>query len=220
VTSSLLSAAADEAASQRIRREWRQVIGDVLLTLLWAFFAQQFLTAFLAYYRPQDGLLLILESFTAAAFLTRRRAKTSSADLGDWVIALAATMAPLLLSPAPLVLPLTVRLMLETVQAFGTCVSIFGLLWLRRSFGIVPANRGVRVTGVYRFVRHPIYAGYILIYVTFTVANPSARNLAITAAEVVLQIIRIGDEERHLNSDPEYRNYTATTRWRLFPFIY
>jgi protein-S-isoprenylcysteine O-methyltransferase Ste14 len=183
-------------------------------------FAWRFLTAFLTYYRPQDGLLLLLESFTAVAFLLRRRAKTSSADPGDWVIALAGTMAPLFLFPAPSVLPLTVRVVLETVQAFGTCVSIFGVLWLRRSFGIVPANRGIRVSGLYGFVRHPIYAGYILSHVAFTLANPSARNVAITIANIVLQVIRITNEEHHLKSDTEYRKYIIRTRWRLFPFLY
>jgi protein-S-isoprenylcysteine O-methyltransferase Ste14 len=202
------------------RREWRQVAGDFTLTLLWVFFAWRFLTAFLTYYRPPDGLLLVLESFTAAAFLTRRRAKTSSADPGDWVIALAGTMAPLFLSPSPSVQPLAVRVVLETLQAFGTCMSIIGVLWLRRSFGIVPANRGVRATGLYRLVRHPIYAGYFITYMAFTIANPSPRNIEITIADIILQVIRISNEENHLKSDTEYRKYIARTRWRLLPFVY
>jgi protein-S-isoprenylcysteine O-methyltransferase Ste14 len=221
VTSSAPSALAVEATNRRhIRREWRQLIGDLLLALFWASFAWRFLTAFLAHYRPQDGLLLLLESFTAAAFLTRRRPKTSSSDPGDWVIALAATMAPLFFGPERSALPLTLRVVLETVQAFGTCVSIFGVCSLRRSFGLVPANRGVRVSGLYRLVRHPIYAGYIVSYLAFILASSSVRNVAITIVDIVFQIIRINNEEHHLNLDPEYRKYAARTRWRLFPLIY
>jgi protein-S-isoprenylcysteine O-methyltransferase Ste14 len=201
-------------------RDWRQLIGDILIAAFWMYFAWRFLSAFIAHYRPQDGLLLLLESFTAAVFLTRRRAKTSSSDLGDWVIALFGTMAPLCFQPGPAALLLPVRLVLQTVQAFGTCVSMFGLLWLNRSFGIVPANRGIRAGGLYRFVRHPIYAGYILAQIAYTAANPTGRNIAVFAAGTILQVLRIANEENHLKQDPEYRGYLARTRWRLCPFLY
>ncbi len=201
-------------------RDWRQFTGDILLALLWVWFAARFLTAFLARHDPQDGLLLVLESFTAAAFLTRRRAKTASADVGDWVIALAATIAGLLFYPEPSPLPLPLRRGLEAVQALGSCASICGVLWLRRSFGIVPANRGVRVSGTYRWVRHPIYAGYIVTYAAYAAANLTVRNAAIFTAMAFFQVLRIESEENHLKRDPEYREYLARTRWRLFPFVY
>jgi protein-S-isoprenylcysteine O-methyltransferase Ste14 len=191
-----------------------------MLAMLWLWFAWRFLSAFLTDYRPQDGLLLLLESFTAATFLTRRRAKTSSADPGDWVIALAGTMAPLLYYPDPLPLPFTAHVVLETGQALGTCISVFGLLVLRGSFGIVPANRGVQAAGVYRWVRHPIYAGYIVTEIAYTIANPTVRNTVIATAAIALQLIRISNEEHHLSSDPEYRKYTTRTPWRLLPFVY
>ena len=37
-----------------------------------------------------------------------------------------------------------------------------GKLSLGRSFGLMPANRGVVSTGMYRLVRHPIYLGYLV----------------------------------------------------------
>ena len=49
---------------------------------------------------------------------------------------------------------------------------MLGKITLGRSFGVVPANRGVVVGGPYNFVRHPIYTGYLITHVAFLVANP------------------------------------------------
>ena len=38
---------------------------------------------------------------------------------------------------------------------------IAGKVVLGRSFGLVPANRGIVARGPYLLVRHPIYAGYL-----------------------------------------------------------
>ena len=56
-------------------------------------------------------------------------------------------------------------------------IVIAGKLSLGRSFGLIPANRGVVSTGVYRFVRHPIYLGYLITHVGFVVANPTMWNV-------------------------------------------
>ena len=33
---------------------------------------------------------------------------------------------------------------------------------LARSFGLAPANRGVKSRGAYAFLRHPMYLGYVV----------------------------------------------------------
>ena len=49
--------------------------------------------------------------------------------------------------------------------AIGLVLVVVGKMALGRSFGIVPANRGVVVRGPYTLVRHPIYTGYLITHV-------------------------------------------------------
>ena len=48
------------------------------------------------------------------------------------------------------------------ISAVGLIIVVASKITLGRSFGLVPANRGVVVRGPYTFVRHPIYAGYLV----------------------------------------------------------
>ena len=54
----------------------------------------------------------------------------------------------------------------------GLYVQISAKVILGRSFGLIAANRGIKVAGPYRIVRHPIYAGYTIIHVGFLLALP------------------------------------------------
>jgi protein-S-isoprenylcysteine O-methyltransferase Ste14 len=51
-------------------------------------------------------------------------------------------------------------------------------------------------------------------------ANPSLANLAIWAADCVLQLWRARLEEKFLSADPVYRAYCQRTRYRLVPLVY
>ncbi len=99
-------------------------------------------------------------------------------------------------------------------------MQLFAKLSLGRSFGLLPANRGVVSTGAYRFVRHPIYAGYLLSEIGFLLANFSTRNLITIGVWMVLQIGRILLEERLLSDDADYRAYRAQVRYRLIPGVF
>ena len=59
------------------------------------------------------------------------------------------------------------------ISIAGLAIVIAGKITLGRSFALLPANRGVVSTGVYRIVRHPIYMGYLFTHVAFLVASPS-----------------------------------------------
>jgi protein-S-isoprenylcysteine O-methyltransferase Ste14 len=84
----------------------------------------------------------------------------------------------------------------------------------------VPAHRGLKVAGPYRFVRHPMYAGYLLSHAAFLLMNPTVGNVAVYAVCYALQIPRIFAEERLLSRDPEYREYRRTVRYRLIPWLF
>jgi len=48
------------------------------------------------------------------------------------------------------------------LSAIGLVLVVLGKMTLGRSFGVVPANRGVVVRGPYALVRHPIYTGLLV----------------------------------------------------------
>lgn len=168
---------------------------------------------------PMAPLVLIAETSIALFVLFRRPTEKISLRLGDWLLAATATYAPLLIVPSeelwPALEPLAIALVL-----FGNVVQISGKLFLRRSFGIAPANRGIKRDGMYRFVRHPIYAGYLFTHIGILMVMPSLVNLAIYAIGWWAQILRIQAEEKLLGEDPDYRDYMQQTRWRLVPGIY
>ena len=80
----------------------------------------------------------------------------------------------------------------------GTAIALAAKLSLRRSFGLVPANRGVKKSGAYRFVRHPMYTGYVLNHIGFLMLFFSVWNLVIYATCWVLLYLRAIEEERFL----------------------
>ena len=93
-------------------------------------------------------------------------------------------------------------------------------LSLGRSFGILPAVRGIRRTGAYRVVRHPIYTSYLIMDAAILAADPSRRNVAVFGIATVLLLARIQFEEDLLSTTEEYRQYKASTRYRLLPFVF
>ncbi|KVL07376.1 methyltransferase family protein [Burkholderia sp. MSMB1826] len=105
-------------------------------------------------------------------------------------------------------------------QISGIAWQLFAKLSLGRSFGLLPANRGVVSTGAYRFMRHPIYAGYLLSEIGFLLANFSTRNLLTIGIWMLLQIARIVMEERVLSEDADYRAYKTKVRYRLIPGVF
>ncbi|MBV9182983.1 MAG: isoprenylcysteine carboxylmethyltransferase family protein, partial [Acidobacteria bacterium] len=101
----------------------------------------------------------------------------------------------------------------------GLVMSQWSRLYLGRRFGLLPANRGIVTGGPFRIVRHPIYAGWLVLTVGFLMAYPSLLNLAMVVIALLFMIWRIALEEELLRADPAYRAYCATTHYRLVPGI-
>jgi len=151
-----------------------------------------------------------------ALFVARRPAREESPSLPLWALAMAATMLPLFLragGPADFV-----RLG-AGVQGLGLVGLAAGLLSLRRSFGVAPANRGVRESGMYRVVRHPIYLAELTIILGVVIASPTVVNLLVLVCECALQFARALAEENFLATDPAYRAYGERVRYRLLPGV-
>ena len=103
------------------------------------------------------------------------------------------------------------------ISGAGLLVIITGKLTLGRSFGLLPANRGIVCRGIYTVVRHPIYAGYLVTHAAFLLAHPTAWNIALLVASDLALLVRAVYEERTLALDAEYADYMSRVRWRVIP---
>lgn len=101
--------------------------------------------------------------------------------------------------------------------AVGALITCWALATLGRSFAVLPAPRRVVAAGPYRLVRHPAYAGELVMWAAAcaTLRWPVAVPLALAGAAAL--VVRIRAEERVLGADPAYRAYAATVRGRLVP---
>ena len=192
----------------------RTVVGALFLL-----FSMNLLEDFVETQRITGVLLLVSESLVVILTVMRRRAclvDTSPAALAITAIAL---VGPPLLrtSSAPGLLP---DALTALVSGAAICLVIAGKLTLGRSFGIVPANRGVVVKGPYLLVRHPIYAGYLVSHLAFLAAYPQPWNIAVVAISDAALIWRALFEERLLRQDERYQAYCGRVGWHLVPGLF
>ncbi len=155
-------------------------------------------------------------------FLIRRPAMASSRQIWEWILAIVGTFLGYLymtegaypLFPPHAHGPIYVLLLVAMV------LSIVAILSLGRSFGIVPANRGIQTKGLYAFVRHPIYACYLVFDTVFISIRFSWINLTIFGFFVLAQYLRAVCEEKLLRRDPVYREYAEKTRYMFIPGLF
>lgn len=188
---------------------------QVAIALLWVFLVRRVFHSD----NPYAPLVLVAETTVLFFVLIRRPTEAISVRLGDWLLAVTATAAPLLMTPGQSPLPALAPLGMG-LFVFGNGFQIWAKLYLRRSFGIAPANRGIKVDGPYRFVRHPMYAGYLVVHVGIFLLMASPLNMVLYVIGWWAQILRLLAEERLLGEDPAYRGYMAKVRWRLIPGLF
>jgi protein-S-isoprenylcysteine O-methyltransferase Ste14 len=161
---------------------------------------------------PSEGLVILF-------MLIRRRPNAVSRHLGEWLLAMAASCTPLLAAAEPDGAWMSPAVG-ATLLLMGMLVQLHAKLTLGRSFGCVPAHRGLQLEGPYRFIRHPMYAGYLLGHLGFLLLNPALWNVAVYALSYCLQVPRLLAEERLLSRDPRYRAYRVSVRYRLIPGLF
>lgn len=164
-------------------------------------------------------LLLPSEGLVVLFILIRRTTRNVSLRPVEWFLAFTATIAPLAVTPVigqQIVSPTVAGALILA----GLFVQLFAKITLGRCFGLVPAHRGLKHSGPYRLVRHPMYAGYLISHVGFLLMNPTIWNLSVYAVCYSLQIPRLLAEERFLSTDPKYLTYSEHVRYRLLPGVF
>jgi protein-S-isoprenylcysteine O-methyltransferase Ste14 len=85
----------------------------------------------------------------------------------------------------------------------------------------VEADQKLATRGLYSLVRHPMYAGNVLLMVGIPLALGSYWTLLLVAPIVVVLIFRILDEEKMLVHElAGYPEYTHQVRYRLLPYVW
>ena len=165
--------------------------------------------------------LLLLTSELLVVVLTLVRRHATSVDRRSWsrIVAGVSIIGPFLLRPVGAA-GMVEEPMVLTGSVVGLVFVIAGKLSLGRSLGLLPANRGVVYSGVYRLVRHPMYLGYLLIHSAFLLGHVSTWNVVVLVAADLALLARIGLEERTLSADLAYQCYRETVPWRFVPGVY
>jgi protein-S-isoprenylcysteine O-methyltransferase Ste14 len=190
------------------------------LLVLFGWLVVRILVAYAATGNVVNLILLPSEGLVIFFILIRRTTKDVSRHPADWLFALLATMAPLAVQPSQEAwsrFPLAVA---ATVMFMGLFVQVHAKLVLGRSMGLVAANRGLKFSGPYRFVRHPMYFGYLLGHVCFLTLNPTLWNFMLYTVCYSMQVPRLLAEERLLRRDSRYVEYARTVRYRLVPGLF
>ena len=156
------------------------------------------------------------------ALLTRTRAKSVAKGFLE-------TVFPLILAGLPFVIvvtgytydqwfPESSRMHLTGLYLIGALLiaagatNVIGVLTLRPAFTIMTEARVFVRSGLYRFVRHPLYAAHFVIYFCYTLLHFHAATAALYVAFVAGQTLRARIEERKLAAVfPEYEEYRRTT---------
>jgi len=205
--------------TKRRREIANDLFARLVVATLFALLSINLSADFVHTHRLTGLLLLVSEGLVAVLTVVRRRTGTVDRSAGATAVTMISLVGPALLRTAagPGLLPDRVTAL---ASGLGLLVVIAGKLTLGRSFGIVPANRGVVIAGPYTLVRHPIYAGYLISHVAFACAYPTPWNIAVLAVTDVALVLRALCEERVLAADQTYQVYCRRVAWHLVPGVF
>jgi protein-S-isoprenylcysteine O-methyltransferase Ste14 len=205
------------------RQTWYGRLARIGVNLLGAASAVLFARASIAFYLQSHRLIgavfFLEQAWFVALFLIRRPPQVVSDRADAWLLAAAGTFGGLLLRPQGAHPEWGVQAGLG-LQLLGLALAVASLATLGRSFGFVAADRGLRASGPYAVVRHPVYASYLLIQSGYVLQSQSLRNILVVALVTACNIGRALAEEELLGTSPVYQAYRERVRWRLIPWLW
>lgn len=184
--------------------------------------------AYSAYYRYQHfhhGLPLIAAVLNTlilvVTMVIRRPPKRVTPNPWYWLLAFVASywlvFILLFLQKGS---PVVTSWVTDPLAVLGLLVVIWARLSLGRNIGLVPAQRELVQSGAYRFMRHPVYTGFLLTSSAFVLRAYSPLNAFLIALGVFWFIpVKSLVEEDFLRHDPQYAAYMKQVRARWIPFV-
>lgn len=121
--------------------------------------------------------------------------------------------------------PLWAKLAAVVIIILGYLLGTWAMLENEFFSGVVriQKERGHKVvsTGPYAWVRHPGYAGTMIVYLLTPILLDSIGSFIPVAALCIALVIRTALEDRTLQDElPGYKEFTQTTKYRLLPGIW
>jgi len=120
-------------------------------------------------------------------------------------------------------IPVSIVIVADIVILLGYLIIFFVFKQNSYASRIIEVEKSQKVisTGLYGFVRHPMYIGILIMYIPTPVALGSYWGLIPMATLPLALVLRILNEEKVLNKDlPGYKEYCQKTRYRLIPLIW
>jgi protein-S-isoprenylcysteine O-methyltransferase Ste14 len=123
----------------------------------------------------------------------------------------------------------SVPLTLKGLGFAGLAPGLFFAFWAMRENAFasdvvrIQKDRGhtVCTTGPYRYIRHPMYLGVILIMLFFPLSLGSLYAYIPATVIIILFIIRASLEDKALQQElPGYQEYSRSVRYRLLPGVW
>lgn len=175
------------------------------------------------------AILLLVQMLVGAFLVTSRPPVIPPRKMSEVFVPLASCAYFVLYSLVPLMpaafvqnvfggpVPLACTLAGMFFGLIGPALSLWGVLSLGKSFGVFVSVRKLVLHGPYRFVRHPIYLGYVLVWLGLLLVNLSPAFLLLVLGHFFLFRYRAKLEEQSLGeAAPEYSAYQTQTGF-LFP---
>jgi len=201
------------------RRDFADRAAKIFVVALFTMMAVNLGVDFAQTGRSTGLLLLASEALVVVLTICRRAPLAVDRSFRARALTTMSLVGPPLVQPAT-TLPLASEMFTAVFAAIGLLIVIGGKMSLGRSFGLMPANRGIVSTGLYSVVRHPIYLGYLITHVGFVLAHPTLWNLAVLGTSDLALLTRAVCEERTLEHAAEYRAYQERVRWRVVPGLF
>lgn len=157
--------------------------------------------AFYRWYQTQllFFLLLVIRDFCAGYFFYKRKpSKIRSSVIFSALAYISSAMPLLYLNPTTEIRGLFFFSSLLSILGF--LLVTFATLELGSSIGISPAHREIVKSGVYRYIKHPMYTGYIISEAGLALLNPL--NGILLALSTLLYFIRAKSENLILSEKP------------------
>lgn len=115
--------------------------------------------------------------------------------------------------------PLAPAIVTNTIAVLSLSITACARFSLGRNIGFVPAQRRLVSSGVYGYMRHPVYSGYFLALLGLILRAYSPFNLWVVVVLTGLFMYKSVVEENFLKIDPQYAEYMQKVRFRWIPGV-
>ena len=208
------------ALDKHLPVNWQKYLNFYLFLNFAAYAAWHLKTSY-----SSGGLLITDITFTAQSvllcivILIRRDHKAVEPGFWRQAVAMAAFFSGLLMLENGHTSDQAALKISQYIILSANFLGLLTILNLGKSFGILIAVREIKTSGLYGFVRHPMYATDILLRFGYLVGHPTVRASAVVAFSVLAYYWRARFEEEFLSRDPVYRDYMRKVPCRFIPFV-